>query len=84
MTTQHTTPKAQLQLMRQRCATENKWHWARDTQQVEDTHRYSHRNGFKKLTLLRNLGLNLLRCDGFRSTRAGLMEVAQDISRMIG
>jgi hypothetical protein len=36
------------------------------------------------LALLRNLALNLLRCNGFRSVRAGLMAVAHDISRMIG
>jgi hypothetical protein len=36
------------------------------------------------LALLRTLALNLLRCNGFRSIRAGLMAVAHDISRMLG
>jgi hypothetical protein len=36
------------------------------------------------LALLRTLALNLLRCHGFRSIRAGLMAVAHDISRMLG
>jgi len=35
------------------------------------------------LALLRTLALNLLRCNGFRSIRAGLMAVAHDISRML-
>ena len=35
------------------------------------------------LALLRTLALNLLRCNGFRSIRAGLMSVAHDISRML-
>jgi hypothetical protein len=34
--------------------------------------------------LLRTLALNLLRCNGFRSIRAGLMAVAHDVSRMLG
>ena len=36
------------------------------------------------LALLRTLALNLLRCNGFRSIRAGLMAVAHDIGRMLG
>ena len=63
---------------------ENQWHWPRDTQLGEDAHRYSHRNGVQVLALLRTLALNLLRCNGFRSIRAGLMAVAHDISRMLG
>jgi len=35
------------------------------------------------LALLRTLALNLLRCNGFRSIRAGLMAVAHDINRML-
>ena len=62
---------------------ENQWHWPRDTQLGEDAHRYSHRNGVQVLALLRTLALNLLRCNGFRSIRAGLMAVAHDISRML-
>ena len=38
---------------------------------------------YRSLALLRTLALNLLRCNGFRSIRAGLMAVAHDISRML-
>jgi hypothetical protein len=55
----------------------------RDTQLGEDAHRYAQRNGVQVLALLRTLALNLLRCNGFRSIRAGLMAVAHDISRML-
>jgi hypothetical protein len=37
-----------------------------------------------RLALLRTLGLNLLRTNGFRSIRAGLMAVAHDINRTLG
>ncbi|WP_255095285.1 transposase [Synechococcus sp. J7-Johnson] len=73
-----------LRLVRQRWAIENQWHWPRDTQLGEDAHRYSQRNGVQVLALLRTLALNLLRCNGFGSVRAGLMAVAHDISRMLG
>jgi hypothetical protein len=36
------------------------------------------------LALLRTLASNLLRCNGFRSIRTGMMAVAHDISRMLG
>jgi len=62
---------------------QNQWHWPRDTQLGEDAHHYSHRNGVQVLALLRTLALNLLRCNGFRSIRAGLMAVAHDINRML-
>jgi len=71
-------------LVRQRWAIENQWHWPRNTQLGEDAHRYSQRNGVQVLALLRTLALNLLRCNGFRSIRAGLMAVAHDICRMLG
>lgn len=83
-TTLCTSLKALLWLLRQRWAIENQWHWPRDTQPGEDAHRYSHRNGVQVLALLRTLALNLLRCNGFRSIRAGLMAVAHDIIRMPG
>ncbi len=35
------------------------------------------------LALLRTLALNLLRCKGFRSIRAGPMAVAHEIHRML-
>jgi predicted transposase YbfD/YdcC len=84
LTTLRTSPKALLRLVRQRWAIENQWHWPRDTQLGEDAHRYSQRNGVQVLALLRTLALNLLRCNGFRSIRAGLMAVAHDIGRMLG
>ena len=83
-TTLRTSPKTLLRLVRQRWSIENQWHWPRDTQLGEDAHRYSQRNGVQVLALLRNLALNLLRCSGFRSIRAGLMAVAHDIGRMLG
>jgi len=83
-TTLRTSPKALLGLVRQRWAIENQWHWPRDTQLGEDAHRYAQRNGEQVLALLRTLALNLLRCNGFCSIRAGVMAVAHDISRMLG
>lgn len=50
----------------------------------KDAHRYAQRSGVQVLALLRTLAQNLLLCNGFRSVRAGLMAVAQDISRMLG
>lgn len=84
ITTMRTSPKALLRLVRQRWAIENEWHWVRDVQLGEDAHRYAERNGVQALALLRSLGLNLLRTNGFRSIRAGLMAVAHDINRMLG
>ena len=84
LTTLRTSPKAMLRLVRQRWAIENQWHWPRDTQLGEDAHRYSQRNGVQVLALLRTIALNLLRCKGFRSIRAGLMAAAHDIHRMLG
>ena len=83
ITTLRTSPKAMLRLVRQRWAIENQWHWPRDTQLGEDAHLYNQRNGVQVLALLRTLALNLLRCNGFRSIRAGLMAVAHDISGML-
>ncbi len=84
ITTLRTSSKTLLRLVRQRCSIENQWHWPRDTQLGEDAHRYSQRNDVQVLALLRTLAPNLLRCNGFRSIRAGLMTVAHDISRMLG
>ena len=83
ITTLRTSPKVLLRLVRQRWAIENQWHWPRDTQLGEDAHRYAQRNGVQVLALLRTLALNLLRWNGFRSIRAGLMAVAHDIRRML-
>ena len=84
VTTLRTSPKALLRLVRQRWAIENQWHWPRDTQLGEDTHRYSQRNGVQVLALLRIIALKLLRCDGSCSFRSGLMAVAHDIRGMLG
>ena len=84
LTTLRASPKALLRLVRQRWSIENQWHWPRDTQLGEDAHRYTQRNGVQVLALLRTLALNLLRCNGFHSIRAGLMAVGHDISRMLG
>jgi hypothetical protein len=92
LTTLRTSPKALLRLVRQRwaycfaeaCGYANQWHWPRDIQLGEDVHRYSQRNGVQVLALLHTLALNLLRCNGFRSIRAGLMAMAHDIGRMFG
>ncbi len=70
-------------LVRQRWAIENQWHWPRDTQLGEEAHRQRNRNGVQELALLRTLALNLLRCNGFCSIRAGLMAMAHDIKRML-
>jgi hypothetical protein len=83
ITTLRTSPKGLLRLIRQRWAIENEWHWPRDTQLGEDAHRYTERNGVQVLALLRTLALNLLRNNGFKSIRAGLMAVAHDISLML-
>jgi predicted transposase YbfD/YdcC len=83
ITTLRTSPKALLQLVRQRWAIENQWHWPRVTQLVEDAHSYTDRNGVQDLALLRTMALNLFRWNGFRSICAGLMAVAHDISRVL-
>ncbi len=77
-----TTPKALLQLVRNRWSIEC-WQWPRDTQLGEDPYRYSQRNGVQLLALLRPLALNLLRGKGFQSICAGLMAVAHAINRML-
>jgi predicted transposase YbfD/YdcC len=51
ITTLRTSPKALLQLVRQRWAIENQWHWPRDTQLGEDAYRYTHRNDVQALAL---------------------------------
>ena len=84
ITSLRTSPKALLRLVWQRWAIDNQWHWPRDTQLGEDAHRYTHRNGVQVLALLRTLALNLLRCNGFRSIRSGLMAMVHDISQRLG
>lgn len=62
---------------------ETSWPWPRHSQLGEDSYRYSQRNGFQVLPLMRTFALNLLRCSGFSSIRASAMAVALDISRML-
>lgn len=83
LTSLRTVPKALLRLVRQRWSIENEWHWARDVQLGEDAHGYRHRTGAPLVSFLRTVAMNLLRLGGFRSIRAGLQEVAHDISRML-
>jgi len=54
-----TTPKASLQLVRDRWSIEG-WHWIRDTQLHQDAHRYRG-NGAGAMATLRTAALNLLR-----------------------
>ena len=77
LTSLRTTPKALLQLARDRWSIEG-WHWIRDTQLHEDAHRYRG-NGASVMATLRTAELNLLRLGGFQSIRAGMQAVMHDI-----
>jgi len=81
LTSLRTTPKALLQLVRDRWCIES-WHWIRDTQLHEDEHRYGG-PGAAVLATLRTLALNLLGLHGHYSVRAGLAEVAHDIAKLL-
>ena len=83
ITTVRTTPEALLRLIRQRWSIENEWHWARDTQLGEDSHRYADRIGAPVFAFLRTVVMNLLRRAGYRSIRQGLRELAYDIGGML-
>jgi len=76
-----TTPKALLQLVRDRWSIEG-WHWIRDTQLHEDAHRYRG-NGAGAMASLRTAALNLLRLAGFRSIRSGMQAVMHDITALL-
>ncbi len=78
-----TTPEALLRLVRQRWSIENEWHWARDAQLGEDTHRYTNRIGAPVFAFLRTIVMNLLRRAGNLSIRQGLRELAHDIKEML-
>jgi hypothetical protein len=58
------------------------WHWIRDTQFLEDKHRYRG-NGAGVLATLRTAALNLLRLAGFDSIREGLQAVMHDITALL-
>jgi predicted transposase YbfD/YdcC len=81
LTSLRTTPEALLQLVRDRWSLEC-WHWIRDTQLHEDAHRYRG-NGAGVMATLRTAALNLLRLAGFRSIRAGLQAVMDDIAALL-
>jgi len=55
-----------------------------DAQLGEAVHCYAERDGVEVVSLLRTLGLNLMRTTGFRSIGAGLMAMAPDINRTLG
>ena len=81
LTSLRTTPKALLQLVRERWCIES-WHWLRDTQLHEDAHRYGG-PGAAVLATLRTLALNLLGLHGHHSVRAGLAALAHDIAKLL-
>jgi predicted transposase YbfD/YdcC len=81
LTSLRTTPEGLLRLVRDRWSLEG-WHWIRDTQLHEDTHRYRG-NGAGALASLRTAALNLLRLDGFQSIRSGLQAVCHDITALL-
>ena len=83
LTTLRTAPEALLRLIRQRWSIENEWHWARDAQLGEDTHRYANRTGAPVFAFLRTIVMNLLRRGGYRSIRQGLRDLAYDIKGML-
>jgi predicted transposase YbfD/YdcC len=76
-----TTPEALLRLVRDRWSIEG-WHWIRDTQLLEDAHRYRG-NGAGVMAALRTAALNLLRLIGFRSIRSGMQVVMHDINALL-
>jgi len=81
LTSLRTTPKALLQLVRDRWSIEG-WHWIRDTQLHKDAHRYRG-NGAGVMATLRTAALNLLRLARFRSIQAGLQTVMRDIKALL-
>lgn len=83
ITSVRTTPDALLRLIRQRWSIENEWHWVRDVQLGEDSHRYANRTGASVFSFLRTVVMNLLRRGGYRSIRQGLHELAYDITGML-
>jgi len=76
-----TTPKALLQLVRDRWTIEG-WHWIRDTQLRENAHR-CRGNGAGAMATLRTAAINLLRLAGHQSIRAGIQAVMHDITALL-
>jgi hypothetical protein len=83
VTSLRTSAKALLQQVRDRWSIENSWHWPRDTQLKEDSHRYREPNGVRILATLRSLAMNALRLDGFWSIAEGLAALAHDIRGLL-
>jgi len=81
LTSLRTTPEALLRLVRERWSLEG-WHWIRDTQLHENTHRYRD-NGAGAMATLRTTALNLLRLAGLGSIRAGMQAVIHDIRALL-
>ncbi len=79
LTSLHTTPKAQLQLVRDRWSLEA-WHWICDTQLHEDANRYRS-NG--AMATLQTVAFNLLRLSGFQVIRSVMQAVCHDITKML-
>jgi hypothetical protein len=75
--------EALLRHVRDRWSIENSWHWPRDTQLKEDSHRYREVNGVQIMATLRSLAMNALRLDGFWSITEGLAALAHDIRGLL-
>jgi hypothetical protein len=80
-TSLRTTPKALLQLVRDRWSIEG-WHWIRDTQLHEESHCYRG-NGAGTMASLRTTALNLLRLAGYQSIRSDMQAVMHDIKTLL-
>jgi len=80
-TSLRTTPKALLQMVRDRWSIEG-WHWIRDTQLDEKAHRYKS-NGAGAMASLRTAALNLLCLAGFQLIRSGMQAVMHYIKALL-
>ncbi|MFM9103652.1 MAG: ISAs1 family transposase, partial [Cyanobium sp.] len=60
-TSLRTSAEALLRHVRDPWSIENSWHWPRDTQLKEDSHRYREPNGVQILATLRSVSMNALR-----------------------
>jgi predicted transposase YbfD/YdcC len=81
LTSQCTTPKALLPLVRDRWTLEG-WCWIRDTQLPEDAHRHRG-NGASAMASLRTAALNLLRMAGLDLIWQGMQAVCHDITALL-
>ena len=81
LTTLRTTPEALLQLVRDRWSIEG-WHWIRDTQLHEDTHRYRG-NGAGAMATLRTAAMNMMRLGSFQLIRSCMQAVMHDTTALL-